>query len=112
MKDEILINKISFPSTIKNRNPHLFEPNMIELPIKSKILAYDFLDQFNKEYVIGDVENNNIIFISDLNDITFFHYMDQPKSMLSRKLMRNLITEDFVSFDYNWLPNCFRHIIL
>ena len=52
----------------------------------------------------------NILFISDLKDITFFHYMEQPKSMLCRKPKRIFIEEDFEDFDYNWLPNCFRQI--
>ena len=41
--------------------------------------------------------------------MTFFHYMDQPKSTLCRKLEK-FIQEDFGDFDYNWLPNCFRHL--
>ena len=52
----------------------------------------------------------NIIFISDLKDITFFHYMEQPRSMLFKKLEKNFIKEeDFEDFDYNWIPNCFKH---
>ena len=33
----------------------------------------------------------NIIFISNLKDITFVHFMEQPKSMLCRKIVRNII---------------------
>ena len=41
--------------------------------------------------------------------MTFSRYMAPPKAMLCRKLVRNFIEEDFVDFDYNWLPNCFRN---
>ena len=109
-KNDININKISIPSILKNRKPHLFEPNKIELPIMLKIPAYDFLDQFKKECVNDKVDEINIIIISDLNDITFLHYIDQSNSMLCRKLVRNFIEENFGVFDYNWLPNCYRYI--
>ena len=91
----MILNKISDPSVIKIRKPHLFEPNMIQLPIMLKILAYDCLDQFSKECVNDEVDEIDIIFLSNLNDITFFHYMNQPKSMFCRKLIRNSIKEDF-----------------
>ena len=83
---------------------------MIELPIVLKVLAYDFLDQFNKECIFNEVDEINIIFISDLKDITFFQYMDQSKSMLCRKLVRNFYGRDYENFDYNWLPKCFGNI--
>ena len=37
----------------------------------------------------------NIIFISNLEDITFVHFMEQPKSMLCRKLLRNIIDGNY-----------------
>ena len=78
----LLINKISIPSEIKIRKSRLFEPSIIEVPIMLKISAYEYLDQFNKECVNGEVDEIDIVFISDFDDITFFYYMDQPKSML------------------------------
>ena len=50
----------------------------------------------------------NIIFLSNLKDITFFHFMEQPKSMLCRKLVRNIIDGSYDSYDYKWLPECFE----
>ena len=82
---------------------------MIELPIAVRVSPTDFLDTFDKK-INDEVDEINMIFISDLEDITFFHYMDQPKSRIQRKLERNFIGEDFGDFDYNWLPKCFRHI--
>ena len=60
--------------------------------------------------MINEVDEITITFISDLTDITFSHYMAQPKTMLCRELVRNFIEEDFGNLDYNWLPNCIRHI--
>ena len=109
-KNDSIINKISVPSIIKLRKLHLFEPGVTELPNILKIPAFDFPDQFNEECVNDMVDEINILFISDLNDITFFHYMEQPKSMLCRKLIQNVIGEDYGVFDSYWLPKCFRNI--
>ena len=49
----------------------------------------------------------NIIFISDFKDITFYHHMNQPKSMLSRKLIINLLQNQSGDYTPKWLPNCF-----
>ena len=69
----------------------------------------DYLDTFyNFENDFCD--EITIIFISDLNDVTFFHYLEQPRSMLCRKLEKKIFEEDFEDFDYNWLPNWFRQI--
>ena len=73
-KDDVILNKISVPSVIKIRKPRLFEPNLIELPIMLKIPASDCLDQFSKECVNDEVDEIDIIFISNLNDITFSSY--------------------------------------
>ena len=50
----------------------------------------------------------NIIFISNLKDMTFIHYMQQPKSMLTRRLVRNIIDGNYDGYHYKWLPNCFK----
>ena len=40
----------------------------------------------------------NIIFISDFRDITFYHYMNQPMSKLTRKLIINLLQKPKPSY--------------
>ena len=82
---------------------------MIELPIELRVSPLDFLVTFDRNINNG-VDEINIIFISDFDDITFSHYMTQPKSMIQRKLIKNFIKEDYGNFDYNWLPKCFRNI--
>ena len=84
----VVTYKISVPSMITLREPHLFKPSLIELPIEVGVSSLDFLDQFDKEGILGEVDEINIIFISDLKDMTFSHYMDQPKSMLCRRLKK------------------------
>ena len=108
-KNDILINKISVPSTITLEKPHLFKPCMVQLPIVIRVSSLDFLDIFDRNINNG-VDEINKIFISDLKDITFFHYMDQPKSMLCRRLVRNIFKENFGDFNYKWLPKCFTQI--
>ena len=108
-KNDVLINKISVPSTITLEKPHLFKSSMIEMPIVVKVSPLDFLDTFDRN-INNEVDEIIIIIISDLKDITFSHYMAQPKSMLCRKLVRNFIEEDYGKNDFNWLPNCFRRI--
>ena len=74
-KNDILINKISVPSTITLEKPPLFNPCMVELPIVTRASPLDFLDTFDRN-INNEVDEINIIFISDLKDITFFQYMD------------------------------------
>ena len=81
----------------------------MRLRITGKETSCDYLNKYNQDYVIDEVDEIVITFISDLKDMTFSH-VAQPKPMLCRKLVRNFIEEDLEDFDYNWLPNCFRHI--
>ena len=108
-KNDVPINKISVPSTITLEKIHFFKSGMIELPIVVGVSPLKFLDTFDRN-INNEVDEINVIFISDRKVITFFHYMDQSKSMLCRKLVRNLFEEDFGDFVYNWLAICFRHI--
>ena len=78
-KNEVLKNKISVPSTITPEKPHLFQPSMIELPIVIRLSPIDFLNTFDKN-INNEVDEINIILISDLEDMTFSHYMAQPKN--------------------------------
>ena len=63
---------------------------------KSKMLMglrVDYLDtyyNFAKDFC----DETSRIFISDLRDISFYHYMKQPKSMLCRKLVKKFIEEE------------------
>ena len=93
-KNDVLIKKISVPSTITLEKPHLFQPNMIYLQIVIRVSPLDLLDTFDRNINIEDDEIN-IKFIFDLKDMTFSHYMAQPKSMLCRKLIRKFVEEDF-----------------
>ena len=102
-KNDILINKISVPCIITLEKPHLFKPSRIELPIVIKVSTLDFLDKFDRN-INNEVDEIKITFISDLDDITFSHYMTYSKLMLCRKLLRNFVEEDFRRFDLNWLP--------
>ena len=57
---------------------------MIELPKVVKVSTLDFADTFerNKNEEVDEIK---IIFISNLEEIEFSHYMFQPKSMLCSK---------------------------
>ena len=63
--------------------------------------CYNFANDFCDE--------KSIIFISDLRDISFFHFMKQPKSMLCRKLAKNFVEEEnFEDYEDKCLPNCVK----
>ena len=94
----MLIKKISVPSTITLERPHLFKSSRIELPIVLRVSALEFLDTVDKN-ITEEVDKIDIIFIFDLNDITFSRYMTQPKSMLFRRLVINFIEENYGLFD-------------
>ena len=55
--------------------------------------------------IIPEIE---IVFISDLIDITRQHYLGLPKSMLFRELIRRYHESTPVHFEYKWLPDSFK----
>ena len=68
--------------------------------------CHEYLDSFDlDQYFCGE---RNIIFISNLKDITIVHFMERPKSMLCRKLVRNNIHGNNNGCNYKWLPKCFK----
>ena len=80
-----------------------------------KIICYKCVLRPCFEYIddcffIDDLYDEiNIIFISDFKDITFYHYMNQPKSKLSRKLILNLLQNHSGDYTHKWLPKCFAY---
>ena len=65
--------------------------------------------EYKDDYFFIDnlYDEKDILFISDFKDITFYHYMNQPKSMLSRKLIINLLQNQSGYYTHKWLPICF-----
>ena len=64
--------------------------------IEPCVVCLDILDL--DQYLCDEI---NIIFISNLKDMTFVHYMQQPKSMLTRTLVRNIIDGNSDEYDFN-----------
>ena len=56
--------------------------------------------------IISEIE---IVFISDPKDITQKHYLEQPKSMLCRKLIRRFYVSP-QDFENKWLPHSFKEL--
>ena len=81
----LIVNKISVRSIITSHQ------KMMRLTMTRKVTACDYQKKYNQDYMIDEVDEIVITFISDLTDITFSHYMAQSKSMLCRKLVRNFI---------------------
>ena len=41
--------------------------------------------------------------------MTYIHYIEQPKSIICRKMIRRLLEvkgEDIIVFENNWIPGC------
>ena len=91
-KNDILINKISVPSVFILEKSYLIKPSMIELPKVIRVSPLDFLTTTHKN-ITEEVDEINKILTSDPEGITIFHYMDQPKSMLCGKLVKQFIGE-------------------
>ena len=112
----MIINKISIPRTITLRRTHMFKSDVFEVPIYVKVSEREFLDIVDRNCAYNIVSDEiGKIFISKFKEITLQHYMEQPRSMLCRKLERNYIAEndtpnDDKDFDYSFLPYCFRDI--
>ena len=97
-------NKVKLPSSLvmEKRNTAFGKMPNGECGIRpcfEYINEYFFIDNLCDEI--------NTIFITDFKDITFYHYMNQPKSMLSRKLIINLLQKQSWDYAHKWLPNCF-----
>ena len=97
-------NKVKLPSSLVMEKRYTAFKKMLDgecgiRPCFEYINDYFFIDNFADEI--------NIIFISDFKDITFYHYMNQPKSMLSRKLIINLLQNQSRDYTHKWVPNCF-----
>ena len=78
-------------------------------------LANDFLHRvisiyFSDECSTKIIPEIEIVFISDPNDITRQHYLEQPKSMLCRKLIKKLHESTSQDFECNWLPDSFENL--
>ena len=116
LPDEVIIEKRYHIPDKRNRMPmnliRSTTPHDVNGPIILTRSCVDYLDNyynFDNDFC----DEINIIFISDLGDITFFLHMEQPISMLCRKLEKKIIEkEDFEDFNYNWLPKSFRHIYI
>ena len=72
--------------------------------------APDFLQRVIKLYlshscspqIVPEIE---LVFLSDLKDITRQHYLELPKSMLCRKLIRRYHESIPLDIEYKWLPD-------
>ena len=78
-------------------------------------LANDFLPRVISIYFSHDcspkiIPEIEVVFISDPKNITQKHYLEQPKSMLYRKLIRKFHESTSQDFEYNWLPDSFKEL--
>ena len=86
--NEEVTDEIKLPSSLVMEKKHTACGKMPNgecgvRPCFEYIDDYFFIENFYDEI--------NILFISDFKDITFCHYKNQPKSLLSRKLIINLL---------------------
>ena len=78
-------------------------------------LANDVLHRVKSIYLSHDcsakiIPQIEIVFKSDPKDITREHYVQQPKSMLCRKLTRRFNESTSPDFEYKWLPEAFENL--
>ena len=109
LPDKVIVEKRCYIAPDINR----ITMNLIQYDVNkiSKMMMGTCVDYLDTYYNFDNDFCNeiSIIFISDLRDISFFHYMKQPKSMLCRKLVKNFIEEEkFEDYEYEWLPNCVK----
>ena len=63
---------------------------------------------YSDECSIKTFPEIEIVFISDPKDITQKHYLEQPKSLLCRKLIGRFHESTSQDFEYSWLPDSFK----
>ena len=102
-------NEIHFKLSV----PHVVSFGMVvnSMTVNIKETACDFLKRAIKAYIteheIEKIDEMELFFLSDLNDITFNYSMGIPKPMICRKVTRRFFevkTEGFNDFEYNWIP--------
>ena len=56
------------------------------------------------------IQETEIVFISDVKDMTFHHYLEQPMSMVQSKMIRRFfeIKDGVDDFEHKWLPDSLR----
>ena len=94
-------NNVTYSIESENYTTHTTEP------------APDFLHRvtgfyLSHKYSPKVIPEKEIVFISDLKDISQQHYLEQPKSMLCRKLIRKFHESTSQDFEYKWLPVSFK----
>ena len=102
-------NEVQFKLSV----PHVVSFGMVvhSMTVNIKETACHFLDRAIKAYLteheIEKIDEIEIGVISDRNDITFNHYMDLPKTMICRKMIRRFFevkSVDINDFEYSWIP--------
>ena len=76
--------------------------------------ASDFLHRVIETYLSHEcspkiIDELEVVFISDLKNITKEHHLELSKSMLCRKLIRRF-HESPQDFEYKWLPDSFKDL--
>ena len=113
----ILYNKEHPPYEKKNVSNYVtYNIESEHYSTHTTVPAPDFLQRVIKIYLshrcsprkFPEVE---IVFISDLKDITRQHYLELPKSMLCRKLIRRYHELTPLYFEYKWLPDSFKDLV-
>ena len=99
-KNDMIIKKIPIPCTITLQKTHMFKPHMFEIPIYIKVSEREFLNIVDRNCVYNIIsDEKDIIFISELKEMTLQHYMKKPRSMLCRKLERDFTEENYQIVD-------------
>ena len=94
----------------------MFKPVLFEIPINVVVTKREFQDIVDSNCAYNILSDEiDIIFIYKFKETTLQNYMNEPRSILCRKIERNCIEEsdpqpDDRDFDYNFLPYCFRDI--
>ena len=87
----MIINKISFPCTTTFRKTHMFQPDMFEITIYVEVSKRDFQDIVDRNCAYKIISDEmDIIFIYKFKEMTLQNYMEQPRSILCRKLEKKL----------------------
>ena len=106
--DDEIKYKISTPNRIS------FAFDVYGYPTIINETACDFSNRIIKSCVSHKLSPNRIreteiVLVSDLKDMTYSHYLEQPMSMIQRKMIRRcseVNRDDINDFEYNSLPDC------
>ena len=104
VNDKELYINLTIPNQISSfESVHGVFMKITEIPWR---FLYCFSNQRPQNIIFNKNLEMKIVFTSDRDFMTYQHYLEQPKSMLERKIFKKVYNNPKINGQYSWLPLC------